>query len=132
MILVDTNVLVDLLEDDPEWADWSTARMRELSLNHELVINPIIYAELSLTFTVVEDLDDAIAELELRVAEIPRPAFFLAGKAYIEYRKRGGIKNNVLPDFLIGAQAAVLGVSILTRDVRRFRTYFATVNLITP
>ena len=132
MILVDTNVLVDLLEDEPEWVDWSTERMRELSLNHELVINPIIYAELSLTFTVVEDLDDAIAELELRVAEIPRPALFLAGKAYIEYRKRGGIKNNVLPDFLIGAQAAILGVSILTRDVRRFRTYFPSVNLITP
>lgn len=104
--------------------------MRELSRQHELVINPIIYAEFSLTFAAVKDLDEAVAELQLGFAEIPRPALFLAGKAFIDYRKRGGVKTNVPPDFLIGAQAAVLGCSIFTRDDRRYRSYFPAVALI--
>jgi predicted nucleic acid-binding protein len=132
MVLVDTNVLVDLLEDDPDWADWSVERMRELSNHHELIINPIVYAELSLTFAAVEDLDEAIAELQLGFAEIPRPALFLAGKAFVLYRQRGGAKTNVLPDFLIGAQAAVMGCAILTRDIRHYRSYFPSVTLISP
>ena len=109
MVIVDTNVLVDVLEDDPDWADWSIARMRELSKIHELAINPVIYSELSLTFDAFEDLDAAVFDLELKFVEIPRPALFLAGKAFVRYRRQGGSKTNVLADFFIGAQAAVLG-----------------------
>lgn len=132
MVIVDTNVIVDVWEDDPNWAEWSTTRMRELSGIHELAINPIIYAELSLAFRAFEDLDEAVAELELRLVEIPRPALFLAGKAFAHYRKRGGAKTNVLSDFFIGAQAAVIGCLILTRDARRYQGYFPTVTLVTP
>jgi predicted nucleic acid-binding protein len=106
--------------------------MRELSAHQELVINPIIYAELSLTFAAVEELDKALAELQLGFLEIPRPALFLAGKAFVLYRQRGGAKTNVLSDFLIGAQAAVLDCAILTRDIRHYRSYFPTVTLISP
>ncbi|HET7921169.1 MAG TPA: PIN domain-containing protein, partial [Gammaproteobacteria bacterium] len=92
MLLVDTNVLVDVLEDDPEWADWSLGRLRAQSKVHDLVINPIIYAELSLTFSAVEQLDETLAELELELLELPRPALFLAGKAFARYRNAGGRK----------------------------------------
>jgi len=132
MLLVDTNVLVDVLEDDPQWADWSVRQLRDQSQVHPLAINPIIYAELSLTFSTAEALDETVEGLGLAVLELPRPALFLAGNAFIRHRRNGGQKNNVLADFFIGAQAAVLKCSILTRDARRFRTYFPTVNLITP
>lgn len=132
MLLVDTNVLIDVLEDDPEWADWSIAQLRAQSKVHPLTINPIIYAELSLTFSKVEALDKTIADLGLTVLEMPRPALFLAGKAFAQYRKRGGKANNVLADFFIGAHAAVLGCSLLTRDARRYQNYFHSVKLITP
>lgn len=132
MLLVDTNILVDVLEDDPEWADWSIGRLRDLSKIHELAINPAIYAELSLTFDRVEDLDSVIADLELRFLEIPRAALFLAGKAFVRYRRQGGTKNNVLSDFFIGAHAAVTECAILTRDIRRYRGYFPSVTLISP
>ena len=132
MLLVDTNVLVDVLEDDPEWADWSISRLRAQAQIHELVINPVIYAELSLTFASVETLDRAVRDLALEMLELPRPALFLAGKAFAKYRRAGGRKSNVLADFFVGAHAAVLGCGILTRDPRRYRSYFRTVPLITP
>jgi len=132
MLLVDTNVLIDVLEDDPEWADWSIAQLRAQSKVHPLTINPIIYAELSLAFTKVEALDKAIENLGLTVSELPRPALFLAGKAFAQYRRQGGKANNVLADFFIGAHAAVLGCPLLTRDARRYQTYFPSVELITP
>ena len=132
MIFVDTNVLVDVLEDDQKWADWSIGQMRELSKIHELAINPIIYSELSLTFARVEDLDVVLADLELKFLEIPRTALFLAGKAFAKYRKRGGVKNNVLADFFIGAHAAVAGCPILTRDIQRYRGYFPSLEVIAP
>jgi predicted nucleic acid-binding protein len=132
MVIVDTNVLADVFEDDPDWAEWSTGRMRELSRIDELAINPVIYAELALTFAAYEELDSAISDLDLRFVEIPRPALFLAGKAFVRYRRRGGSKNNVLSDFFVGAHAAVAGCAILTRDIARYKTYFPTVNLITP
>jgi len=132
VVIVDTNVLVDVLEDDPEWADWSVVRMRELSKIHEIAINPVIYAELSLTFDAVDDLDAVVTDLELRFLEVPRPALFLAGKAFVRYRRQGGAKTNVLADFFIGAHAAVTGCPILTRDTRRYQGYFPTVKLITP
>ncbi len=132
MLLVDTNVLIDVLEDDPEWADWSIAQLRAQSRVHPLTINPIIYAELSLTFSRVEALDDTVETLGLKLVELPRPALFLAGKAFAQYRKQGGKANNVLADFFIGAHAAVLGYPLLTRDARRYQTYFPRVKLITP
>jgi predicted nucleic acid-binding protein len=131
-MLVDTNVLVDVLENDPEWADWSVAQLRAQAQIHRLVINPIIYAELSLTFSTVEALDDLLAAMQIPVQEIPKPALFLAGKAFVQYRKHGGTKSNVLADFFIGAHAAVAGLPVLTRDVRRYASYFPTVQLIAP
>ncbi|WP_260956479.1 type II toxin-antitoxin system VapC family toxin [Pseudomonas citri] len=132
MMLVDTNVLIDVLEDDPVWADWSVQQLRAQSQVHELVINPIIYAELSQTFSTFEALDEVVEELGLLVQEVPRPALFLAGKAFLRYRKAGGGKSNVLADFFIGAHAAVNRLPLLTRDARRYRNYFPSVELVVP
>ena len=132
MLLVDTNVLIDVLEDDPAWADWSIAQLRAQSQVHALAINPVIYAELSLAFDSVEALDAAVTGMALELAELPRPALFLAGKAFVRYRREGGTRHNVLADFFIGAHAAVQGWPLLTRDVRRYRNYFPTVRLIAP
>ena len=132
MLLVDTNVLVDVLENDPEWADWSIAQLRAQAKVHRLAINPIIYSELSLTFSTVEALDRTIDALDLALVEIPRPALFLAGKAFVRYRRQGGTRTNVLPDFFVGAHAAVAGYPLLTRDTRRYSTYFSDVKLLAP
>lgn len=132
MLLVDTNVLVDVLEDDPQWADWSVEQLHAQSKIHKLAINPIIYAELSLTFSTAEALDRAIEDLDLTMVAIPRPALFLAGKAFIRYRRQGGTKTNVLGDFFIGAHAAVAGYAVLTRDTRRYASYFPSVGLVSP
>lgn len=131
-MLVDTNVLVDVFANDPEWADWSIAQLRAQAQIHRLCINPVIYAELSLTFNTVEALDETLAGLRIPVIDIPRPALFLAGKAFVQYRQQGGTKANVLADFFIGAHAAVAGWPVLTRDVRRYVGYFPTVALVSP
>jgi predicted nucleic acid-binding protein len=132
MLLVDTNVLVDVLQNDPQWADWSIGQLRAQAQLHELAINPVIYAELSLSFSTFEALDGAVDTMELAMREVPRPALFLAGRAYLQYRRRGGAKAQVLPDFYIGAHAAVEGWSLLTRDASRFRTYFPSLEVIAP
>lgn len=132
MLLVDTNVLVDVLENDPQWAAWSIGQLRAQCKVHTLAINPVIYAEVSLTFSTVEALDKAIKNMELSMLEIPRSALFLAGKAFVRYRREGGIKNYVLADFFIGAHAAVAGYPVLTRDTRRYRSYFPSVTLVAP
>ena len=132
MLLVDTNVLVDILENDPEWADWSIGQLRAQSKIHRLAINPIIYSELSLTFSTVEALDRSVGNLGLALIEVPRPALFLAGKAFVRYRRLGGRKNNVLADFFVGAHAAVSRYPLLTRDTRRYTSYFSDVALIAP
>ncbi len=132
MLIVDTNVLVDILQDDPQWAGWSIGQLRAQSKVHELVINPVIYAELSLMFEAVEALDAAVQRMELRLQELPRPSLFLAGKAFIRYCREGGNKQGVLPDFFIGAHAAVQRCGILTRDTQRYRSYFPTVDLLAP
>jgi len=132
MLLVDTNVLVDVLEDDPEWADGSIAQSRAQSKVRRLAVNPIIYAEPSLTLSTVEALDQALDGLGMAMVEVPRAALFLAGKAFVRYRRRGGRRNNVLADFFIGAHAAVSGFSVLTRDPRRYTAYFSGVTLIAP
>lgn len=132
MLLVDTNVLVDVLENDPEWADWSIGQLRAQSKVHRLAINPVIYSELSLTFSTVEALDKAIEDLGLTLVEVPRSALFLAGKAFARYRRQSGTKNNVLADFFIGAHAAVSRLPLLTRDTRRYTSYFSDVKLVSP
>src|SRR5258706_13894197 len=132
MLLVDTNVLVDVLEDDPKWADWSVRQLRAQSQVHELFINPVIYAELSLAFESVQALDDTIVGLALVFRELSRPALFLAGRAFVRYRRERGARSNMLADFFIGAQAAVLGCGILTRDALPYHPYFKTRPLITP
>jgi predicted nucleic acid-binding protein len=132
MLLVDTNVLVDVLQDDPEWADWSIGQLRAQAMLHELVVNPVIYAELSLSFSTIEALDAVVTRMELTLQEIPKPALFLAAKAFAQYRRRGGSKVQVLPDFFIGAHAAVQGWPLLTRDARRFRTYFPSLEVVAP
>jgi len=132
MLIVDTNVLVDVLQNDERWVDWSIGQLRAQSQVHELVINPVIYAELSLMFESVGALEAAIERMELRFQEMPRAALFLAGKAFVRYRRDGGKKQNVLADFFIGAHAAVQRCGILTRDVRRYKSYFPTVGLLTP
>ena len=132
MLLVDTNVLVDVLEDDPLWADWSVQQLRAQSQVHQLFINPVIYAELSLTFDSVKELDATIEGIGLKVQEMPRPALFLAGRAFLKYRRGGGTRTNVLADFFIGAHASVLGCGILTRDGRRYRNYCPRGALVAP
>ena len=123
MLLVDTNVLVDILQDDPQWAQWSIGQLRAQAKVHELAINPVIYAEMSLSFSTIEALDVVVSrKMELTLSEIPEPALFLAGKAFAQYRRRGGGKMQVLPDFFIGAHAAVRGWPLLTRDAGRFRS----------
>lgn len=131
-MLVDTNVLVDVLENDPHWADWSMAQLQAQSQLHQLAINPIIYAELSLAFSTFEALDAQLGHMALPVLELPKPALFLAGKAFARYRQSGGVKHNVLSDFFIGAHATVSGVPLLTRDPRRYKQYFPTIRLVAP
>ena len=132
MILVDTNVLLDLLRDDQLWAGWSTQALDEAGGRDLLAINPIVYAELSSQFDRIEELDSAIRSLNLNLVEIPKAALFLAGHAFRRYRRAGGAKTNVLPDFFIGAHAAVARATLLTRDVKRVRPYFPTVTVIAP
>ncbi len=132
MLLVDTNVLVDVFQDDPEWAEWSLQQLRAQSQVHELAINPVVYAELSLSFDSFGALDTAVEGLNLQFREVPRPALFLAGKAFVKYRRSGGHKANVLADFFVGAHAAVTGWGIITRDARRYRKYFPRVVLVSP
>ncbi len=132
MVLIDTNVLVDVLERDPQWWKWSLGQMQSLAAAQQLVINAVIYAELAATHTSAAILDRKIAAMNLGFEEIPRAAAFLAGKAYVLYRRRAGGKTGVLSDFFIGAHAAVLGCPILTRDAGKYSSYFPTVPLITP
>jgi predicted nucleic acid-binding protein len=130
VVLVDTNVLLDVVQDDPDWGDWSQQQLEAASLRGPLAINALIFAELSMAYERIEDLDRVVRQTDLREVAIPREALFLAGKAFLQYRRRRGGKSGVLPDFFIGAHAAVAGIPILTRDVRRYRTYFPTVELL--
>lgn len=134
VILVDTNVLLDVVEDDPTWADWSQRQLDAASLRGPICINPVIYAELSMAFARIEELEAVVTDGGLEIEEIPREALFLAGKVFLRYRQRSRatLKRNVLPDFFIGAHAAVRGMPILTRDVGRYRSWLPTVELITP
>ncbi|TDB79773.1 MULTISPECIES: type II toxin-antitoxin system VapC family toxin [unclassified Micromonospora] len=130
--LVDTNVLLDILTEDPRWADWSGAALAAARDEGVLVINPIVYAEVSVRFARVEELDDALPATDFLREELPYPAGFLAGKAYARYRSQGGVKRSPIADFYIGAHAAVCRYRLLTRDGTRYRTYFPKLTLISP
>ena len=132
MILVDTNVILDLVENDPVWADGSQHQLEAASLQGILCINPVIYAELSIAFHAIEELESMLTEGEFHREPIPREALFLAGKAFANYRQQNGGKTAVLPDFFIGAHAAVAELPLITRDQGRYASYFPTVQLITP
>ena len=132
MYLVDTNVLLDLVTEDPVWAEWSLAELEASALLGPLAINDVIYAELSVRYRDIADLDSMIGIAELDHLPIPREALFLAGKAFQLYRKAGGNRTGVLPDFFIGAHAAVAGLTLITRDAGRYRSYFPNLALRTP
>lgn len=132
MTLVDSNVLLDVVTDGQAWADWSQAQLERAALDGPLVVNNVIYAEISTRYASVEAVDFMLLDLNIAVAPIPRNALFLAGKAYLRYRAAGGIRTGVLADFFIGAHASVEGLPLLTRDARRYRNYFPTIVLITP
>lgn len=132
MTLVDANVLLDLVTDDATWAEWSIGQLDAAALKGPLSINDVVYAELSVRFDRIEDLDQMLDEAGIILTPMPRPALFLAGKVFQRYRAAGGVRNGILPDFFIGAHAAVAGLPLLSRDARRYRTYFPTLNLIVP
>jgi predicted nucleic acid-binding protein len=132
MTLVDSNVLLDVVTDGQTWADWSQTQLEQAALHGPLVINSVIYAEISTRYATVDAVESLLLDLNIDVAMTPRSALFLAGKAYIQYRAAGGMRTGVLADFFIGAHAAVEELPLLTRDSRRYRHYFPTVVLITP
>ncbi len=130
--IVDSCVLLDVFTNDPKWFPWSSAALAKQADQGSLIINPVIYAEVSIRFSRIEDLEAELASALMEHRPIPKEAAFLAGKAYLRHRRQGGEKTAPLPDFFIGAHAAVAGLPILTRDPRRFATYFPSVPLISP
>jgi predicted nucleic acid-binding protein len=130
--LVDSNVILDVATDDPRWATWSAMVLEREADRSVLVINPIIYAEVSVGYPRIEDLEAALPASLYRREALPYDAAFLAGKAFLQYRRRRGARLTPLPDFYIGAHAAVGGYRLLTRDAARYRTYFPTVHLVSP
>jgi predicted nucleic acid-binding protein len=132
LILVDSNVLLDVVTTDPTWANWSQVALENAASRDRLAINDVIYAELSVHYTRIEDLDAMVAQASATVEPIPRTGLFLAGKIFQRYRAAGGTRTGVLPHFFIGAHAATAGAALITRDPRRYRTYFPSLTLIAP
>lgn len=130
--LVDSNVILDVLTEDLRWQRWSAQTLARCADDGALLINPIVYAEVSIRFERIEDLEDAIAPGLFQRSPLPWEAAFLAGKCFLEYKRRGGQRAGVLPDFYVGAHASVLGIPLLTRDARRYRSYFPRLRLIAP
>jgi predicted nucleic acid-binding protein len=131
-VLVDSNVLLDILTEDRRWLSWSSAALEQAANSSRLVINPIIYGEVSVSFARIEDLEQALPASIFEREALPYDAAFLAGKAFLTYRRRSGTKSSPLPDFYIGAHAAIRGYRVLTRDVTRYRAYFPKLPLIVP
>jgi predicted nucleic acid-binding protein len=131
-VLIDSSVLLDILTEDPRWFDWSSEALERCAEDSVLVVNPIVYAEVSIRFETVEELETALPNSTFERRDIPWEAAFLAGKCFVRYRRAGGLKTTPLPDFFIGAHAAVEKLRLLTRDTGRYGTYFPTVRLIAP
>jgi predicted nucleic acid-binding protein len=132
MTLVDTNILLDIATSDSTWATWSLQQLDAAAIRGPVFINGVVYAEFSVGYVRIEDVDAILADVGLALAEIPRPALFLAAKVFQRYRAKGGARTGVLPDFFIGAHAAVAQFPLLTRDPRRYRSYFPGLSLIAP
>jgi predicted nucleic acid-binding protein len=130
--MVDANVILDIVTEDDEWLDWSSAMLEEAAEHGTLAINPIVYAEVAVRFERIEDLEEALPSAYFRRDPIPSEAAFLAAKCFERYRRGGGARRSPLPDFFIGAHAAVAGMTLLTRDARRYRTYFPRLRLVAP
>lgn len=130
--LIDSCVLLDVITGDEQWADWSAWRIAAVIDEGRAVINPIIFAEVSVGYETVEELDELLPAADYEREPLPYPAGFAAGKAFLRYRRRGGQKRSPMPDFYIGAHAAIAGYRLLTRDVSRYRTYFPTIDIIAP
>jgi predicted nucleic acid-binding protein len=130
--VVDANVLLDVLTEDPAWLAWSSQALADAADMGRLVINPVVYAEVSVRFSSVEDLDAALPATDFVREPIPWPAAFLAGKCFVEYRRRGGTRRSPVPDFFIGAHAAVRGLRLLTRDPARYRSYLPALSIVAP
>ena len=131
-VLIDANVLLDIMTEDAHWLAWSAEAIERAADRHRLVINPVIYAEVSIRYSRIEELDAALPKTMFDREAIPYDAAFLAGKSFLAYRRRGGTRQSPLPDFFIGAHAAVAGYVLMTRDAARYRTYFPKLSLITP
>jgi predicted nucleic acid-binding protein len=131
-VLIDSNVLLDLMTEDPRWSAWSAAAIETAANRYRLVINAIVYSEVSVRYSRIEDLEAALPKGMIEREAIPYEAGFLAGKAFLADRRRGGTKRSPLPDFLIGAHAAVGGYRLLTRDATRYRSHFPSLDLISP
>lgn len=131
-VLVDSNVILDVLTEDPHWFAWSSAALEDEAEHSSLVINPIIFAEAAAGFERIEDLDEALPEDRFRREALPWSAAFLAGQSFVRYRRAGGTERSPLPDFYIGAHAAVTGMALLTRDAARYRTCFPGLRIISP
>ena len=130
--LVDSNVLLDVVEDESEWTDWSAAMLEGALLRGRVVINPLIFAEISIALPTIEDTDAAMPQDVFEREDLPWEAAFLAGRCYVAYRRHGGLWRSPLPDFYIGAHAAVCGYTLLTRDARRYRHYFPKLRIVAP
>ena len=131
-VLVDSNVLLDIMTEDPQWFSWSADALARAAETMRLVINPIIYAEVSIRYSRIEDLNDALPQTFVEREPLPYEAAFLAGKAFLIYRKHSGVRRSPLPDFFIGAHASIARYSLLTRDAGRYRSYFPKLPLIAP
>jgi predicted nucleic acid-binding protein len=131
-VLVDSNVLLDVATNDPNWSDWSGRALAESAEHTTLMINPIIYAEVSIGYTTIEALDAALPATLYQREALPWEAGFLAGKCFLQYRRRGGLRNSPLPDFYIGAHAAIGRLALLTRDAARYRSYFPKLEILAP
>lgn len=130
--LIDTNILLDIVTRDEQWQDWSVRQLEIAALRGPLFVNDMVFAELSCAYKKIESLDSMLADGGIAFIQTPRPALFLAGKAFQRYRAAGGPRIAILPDFFIGAHAAISGMTLLTRDARRYRTYFPSLRLVTP
>lgn len=131
-VLVDSNIILDILTEDPTWFSWSSGALAYQADTNTLIINPVIYAEMSIRFATIEELEEVLDPLVFRKEPIPWEAAFLAGKVFLKYKRGGGSRTTPLPDFFIGAHALVAGIPLLTRDRRRYRRYFPTLKLIAP
>ncbi len=131
-VLVDSCILLDLFTDDPIWGDWSENILNKYSQTNSLFINSIVYTEISIGFTHIEEVEKALSELDIKVLEMPREALFLTGKVFLKYRRNKGTKTSPLPDFFIGAHASVSKLAVITRDSAKYKTYYPQVKLIHP